>query len=434
MYATSCTHAMSRNLLLGSSGAAARRLLASMSAASPAVARANVARPVAMRTAARAFAAASASPQPSAADLSSAKLQITKNTKPKPLVPLKDLVFGKEFSDHMLVIEWDAAAGWGAPKILPYGPLSLDPSCTVFHYGMECFEGMKAYKDKQGTVRLFRPDMNMTRLARSSSRLALPSFNKDELVNCIKAFVKTEERWIPQEKGYSLYLRPTLIGTQPSLGVGPSSKAMLFVIASPVGPYFRTGFTAVSLLAQSSYVRAWPGGTGDAKVGGNYAPTIMPQVNANARGHQQVLWLYGANDELTEVGTMNCFVYWVNEKGQRELVTPPLDGTILPGVTRDSILGLARQWGEFQVAERKIYMKDIQAAAKEGRLLEMFGAGTACIVSPIKNVHYNGKDIAIPLDPKDPKAQAGPLTKRLNDTILGIQYGEIKSEWSVPVR
>ncbi|KAI9223826.1 aminotransferase [Blastocladiella britannica] len=366
-------------------------------------------------------------------DLSAAKLKIQQTTAPKALTPNKDLLFGRTFSDHMLVVDWDAEKGWESPTIVPYGPLKLDPSCTVFHYAMECFEGMKAYKDSNGKIRLFRPDMNMTRLARSCGRLSLPSFNKDELIECIKQFVKTESRWIPKEKGYSLYLRPTVIGTQASLGVGPSSKAKLFVIASPVGPYFKTGFTAVSLLAQSSFVRAWPGGTGDAKVGGNYAPTIMPQSHAAARGHQQVLWLYGANDELTEVGTMNCFVYLINEKGKRELVTPPLDGTILPGVTRDSILSLARSWGEFEVSERKLYMKDILAASKEGRLLEMFGAGTACIVSPIKNVHYKDKDIAVPLDPKDPTSQAGPLTKRFNDTILGIQYGEIPSKWSVVV-
>ncbi|ORZ29255.1 aminotransferase [Catenaria anguillulae PL171] len=379
------------------------------------------------------FASAASSPASLQNDISAKNLHITPTSSPKQMSPLKDLVFGREFSDHMLTVAWDAQSGWAAPEIQPYGPLHLDPSCTVFHYGMECFEGMKAYKDAKGNVRLFRPDMNMTRLARSCSRLALPQFNKQELVECIKKFVKTEQRWIPQEKGYSLYLRPTVIGTQPTLGVGPSSKALLFVIASPVGPYFKTGFTAVSLLAQSSYVRAWPGGTGDAKVGGNYAPTIMPQVNANARGFQQVLWLYGANDELTEVGTMNCFVFWTNEKGQKELVTPPLDGTILPGVTRDSILQLTRGWGEFQVSERKIYMKEVLAASEQGRLHEMFGAGTACIVSPIKQVHYKGKDIVVPLDPKDPKGQAGPLTKRLNETILGIQYGEIPHEWSVVV-
>ncbi|KAJ3373559.1 branched-chain-amino-acid aminotransferase [Allomyces arbusculus] len=393
-------------------------------AAAPTAARA--ARPVFARHLAAA-AAAAAKP----AELSAAKLEITKTTTPKTPLPHNELVFGRSFSDHMIVVEWDQATGWSTPKITPYGKLQLDPSCTVFHYGVECFEGMKAYKDKAGKIRLFRPDMNMARLNRSALRLAMPSFDQKELTEIIKKFVKLEEKWIPQEKGYSLYLRPTMIATQPSLGVGPSSRAMLFVIASPVGPYFKSGFTAVSLLAQSSYLRAWPGGTGDAKVGGNYAPTIMPQVEANKKGYQQILWLFGPNDELTEVGTMNCFVYWVNEQGEKELVTPPLDGTILPGVTRDSILGLTRKWGEFKVSERKVTMAEIVKASNEKRLLEMFGAGTACIVSPIKAIHYQDKDLVVPLDPANPTAQAGPLTKRINETILGIQYGEIPSEWSV---
>jgi len=301
----------------------------------------------------------------------------------------------------------------------------------VLHYAIECFEGLKAYKDKNGKIRLFRPDMNMNRLYRSCKRLTLPTFDRDEFLACIKEFLKVDERWIPNEKGYSLYLRPTAIATQESLGVGPSNKSLLFVIASPVGPYYRTGFSAVSLYATKDFVRAWPGGTGDAKIGSNYAPGIRPQIEVSKDGYQQVLWLFGPQDLITEVGTMNYFMFWKNSAGEKELVTPPLDGIILPGVTRDSILTLAKEWNEFKVVERPISMSEVTQAIQEGRILEMFGSGTAAIVSPIKRIHYNGKNLDIPLDPNDPTSQVGPLTKRFADTILGIQYGEIPHKWSV---
>jgi branched-chain amino acid aminotransferase len=292
---------------------------------------------------------------------------------------------------------------------------------------------MKAYKDAKGKIRLFRPDLNMNRFLRSTARVALPGFDKDQLLECIKELVRTEERWIPVGKGYSLYLRPTMIGTQETLGVGASNRALLFVICSPVGPYYRTGFNAVSLNADTENVRAWPGGTGNYKIGSNYAPTVKIQLDAAKRGHQQNLWLFGEDHQLTEVGTMNCFVLLKNKQGEVELVTPELDGCILPGVTRDSILDLARSWNEFKVSERKITMGEVKQAVKEGRMLEMFGSGTACIVSPIKRIHYMGEDLMIPLDPKDPTSQAGPITRRLNDELLAIQYGEVEHPWSVVI-
>jgi branched-chain amino acid aminotransferase len=212
-------------------------------------------------------------------DLNSLVTKIIPNKTLKDIVPNNKLVFGHTFTDHMLVIPWNATDGWSNPTICPYGKLHLDPSCTVFHYGIECFEGMKAYKDKNGQIRLFRPDMNMNRLYRSCKRLMLPTFDKKELLECIKQFVKQDERWIPTERGYSLYIRPTAIATQESLGVGASNKSMIFVIASPVGPYYKTGFSAVSLYASTKYVRAWPGGTGDSKVGGNYAPGNRLLIN-----------------------------------------------------------------------------------------------------------------------------------------------------------
>lgn len=249
----------------------------------------------------------------------------------------------------------------------------------------------------------------------------------------ISEYLKIDERWIPNERGYSLYLRPTMIGTQEALGVHPSTDALLFVIGSPVGPYYKTGFNAVRLYATSEYVRAWPRGTGSAKIGGNYAPGLMPQRLAAAKGYQQNLWLFGPDHQLTEVGAMNLFMMIKDEHGQPELVTPPLDGSILPGVTRDSIIQLAKEWNEFKVSERNITMPELRELVKEGRVLEMFGAGTACVVSPVKEIGYMGEDLKIPLDPNDPNSQAGPYTKRFNDAIYAIQYGEVEHPWSVVI-
>ncbi|KAJ1964656.1 branched-chain-amino-acid transaminase bat2 [Dispira parvispora] len=365
--------------------------------------------------------------------LKASLLQKTLSSNLKPLIPNHELVFGKSFSDHMLLTAWDSKYGWHAPEIKPYGPLELEPSSVVFHYAFTCFEGMKAYKDKQGRIRLFRPDMNMKRMNHSAARLALPTFDGNEYIKCLKELLRTDSRWVPDERGYSLYLRPTLMGTEEVLGVRASNEALLFTICSPVGPYFSSGFNAVSLYANVHEVRAWPGGVGDAKLGANYAPTIKPAEEAAKHGCQQVLWLIGENHQLMEVGAMNIFVYWINKQGKPELVTPALNGTILPGVTRDSILSLARSWGEFEVKEGTITMGEISEASDEGRLLEVFGSGTAAIVSPVKHILYLGKDIHVPLDPKNPKSQAGPLTKRFNETIMAIQYGEVPHEWSVVI-
>ncbi|ORX57563.1 branched-chain amino acid aminotransferase II [Hesseltinella vesiculosa] len=381
----------------------------------------------------RSFIASAKRYNSSIAGLDASKVKVTKSDILKPLVANKDLVFGHTFTDHMISADWNEKEGWMAPEIKPYGSLALAPSAVVFHYASECFEGLKAYKDKKGNVRLFRPDMNMARMNRSTARIALPQFDGKELIKLIGDYIKLDERWIPSERGYSLYLRPTMIGTQEALGVNPPSNAKLFVIGCPVGPYYKTGFAAVKLKATTEFVRAWPRGTGDAKIGGNYAPGLLPQRLAAKEGYQQNLWLFGDEHQLTEVGTMNLFVLWKNESNELELVTPPLDGSILPGVTRDSILSLAKQWGEFKVSERKLTMPQLKEAVKSGRVQEMFGAGTACIVSPIKAIEYLGEELAIPLDPSNPESQAGPYTKRFNDAIMDIQYGDVESPWSVVV-
>ncbi|RKF74645.1 Branched-chain-amino-acid aminotransferase, cytosolic [Golovinomyces cichoracearum] len=362
------------------------------------------------------------------------KLTITKTSLPKSPVPNNELIFGHTFTvalDHMLSIEWTANHGWGHPRITPYQNLSLDPACSVFHYAFECFEGMKAYKDKFGRARLFRPDRNMARMNKSTARIALPTFDPLSMIELISKLVLLEQRFIPEERGYSLYLRPTVIGTQKTLGVGSPSSALLYVIASPVGPYYPTGFKAISLEATDYAVRAWPGGVGDKKLGANYAPCIVPQLEAAKRGFQQNLWLFGEEEFITEVGTMNMFIVIRNaETEKNEIITAPLDGTILEGVTRDSILSLARErlvpkgW---TVSERKITMKELFQASNEGRLLEAFGSGTAAVVSPVRNISWKGNMINCGLKPKQ---EAGHVASTMLEWINARQYGEEHHEWS----
>ena len=323
--------------------------------------------------------------------------------------------------------------GWHAPSIVPYGPLAIDPACSGLQYGIAGFEGMKAYRAKDGRLLLFRPDKNMARLAASMERLSLPPLDRAGFLACLKALVREEQSWVPEGDGYSLYIRPTVLGMQPTLGVTKPGLAKLYAITCPVGPYYPEGFKPVRLLAESDATRAWPGGTGDRKIGGNYAPTIAVQAAAAARGYAQVLWLFGPEGHVTEVGTMNFFVLWRNEAGEREMVTAPLDGTILPGVTRDSMLALARGWGEFKVSERPFTMPQLVAALREGRVEEAWGAGTAAVVSPVKCIAYKGVDHAVPLDAKDASAGAGPVVRRFWKELGDIMYGEVRHEWSVEV-
>ncbi|PNS19715.1 branched-chain amino acid aminotransferase [Sphaceloma murrayae] len=364
--------------------------------------------------------------------LDTSALSVQKTTTPKEIIPNEELVFGRHFTDHMLTIEWTASEGWMDPRITPYQNFSLDPATCVFHYAFTCFEGLKAYKDKQGNVRLFRPDKNMARVNRSAARIALPNFEGDKMIELLKKFVKQDERFVPSTRGYSLYLRPTLIGTQRTLGVGPPGSALFYCIASPVGPYYPTGFKAISLEATTYAVRAWPGGVGNAKLGANYAPCIVPQMQAAKRGFHQNLWLFteDGNEYVTEVGTMNLFTAWVAEDGVKELITAPLDGMVLEGVMRDSVLELARErlvpegW---RVSERKFTMKEIDKAASEGRMLEVFGSGTAAVVSPVRNIGWRGKMIDCGLEPGK---EAGPIAQKMWDWLAEIQYGEVEHPWS----
>ncbi|XP_042596729.1 branched-chain-amino-acid aminotransferase, cytosolic-like isoform X2 [Cyprinus carpio] len=325
----------------------------------------------------------------------------------------------------MLTIEWTLEEGWQKPHIQPFGNLSIHPGCSSLHYAVQLFEGMKAYRGPDNKVRLFRPLINMKRMLKSAHRACLPRFDGVELLECIRKLVKVDQDWVPHSDSASLYIRPTLLGTEPTLGVKKPSKALLFVILSPVGPYFSTGAKPVSLWADSKYIRAWRGGTGDCKMGGNYGASIYAQYEAVDYGCQQVLWLYGDDQQITEVGTMNLFLYWINEKEEEELATPPLDGIILPGVTRQSILELTRKWGEFKVSERYLTMADLRQALEENRVKEMFGSGTACVVSPVGRILYQGENLHIPCEGSFP-----PLASRLLKELTDIQYGRTPSDWS----
>nr|XP_060636450.1 branched-chain-amino-acid aminotransferase, mitochondrial [Anolis sagrei ordinatus] len=353
--------------------------------------------------------------------------ELTKDPKPKP-DPAK-LVFGKTFTDHMLTVEWSKEKGWGKPHIKPFQNLSLHPALSGLHYSVQLFEGMKAFRGQDKCVRLFRPMMNMDRMLRSALRSCLPSFDKSELLECIRQLIHLDRDWVPDRDSTSLYIRPTFIGTEPSLGVTTSNHALLYVILGPVGPYFATGsFNPVSLLADPRFVRAWVGGVGDSKLGGNYGPTIYVQNEASKEGCQQVLWLYGDDHQITEVGTMNIFVFWKNQQGDLELVTPPLNGIILPGVIRRSLLDLAQKWGEFKVSERIITMGDLIKGLEENRVKEMFGSGTACVVCPVNRILYQGKNYHIPTMENGPE-----IAKRFLKELTDIQYGRVASDWTLKV-
>ncbi|XP_028557512.2 branched-chain-amino-acid aminotransferase, mitochondrial [Podarcis muralis] len=356
-------------------------------------------------------------------------LQVELNKHPKSKPDPKDLVFGKYFTDHMLMIEWSQEKGWGKPHIKPFQNLSLHPASSALHYSVELFEGMKAFRGPDKRIQLFRPMMNMNRMLRSALRASLPPFDKSELLECIRRLIHLDQDWVPHAEATSLYIRPTFIGTEPSLGVAKSRHALLYVILGPVGAYFTTGtFSPVSLLADPRFVRAWMGGVGDCKVGGNYGPTIYVQMEAAKEGCQQVLWLYGDDHQITEVGTMNIFVLWKDQQGDLELVTPPLNGIILPGVIRQSLLDLAREWGEFKVSEKVITMAEVIQGLEENRVKEMFGAGTACVVCPVNKIFYQGKNYHIPTMENGPE-----IAKRFLKELTDIQYGRIASDWVYPV-
>ncbi|XP_076767214.1 branched chain amino acid transaminase [Xylocopa sonorina] len=344
---------------------------------------------------------------------------------------VSDLMFGKYFTDHMLKIFYhEALGGWQAPEIVPLENLVLHPASKVLHYAVELFEGLKAYRGVDGKIRIFRPELNMDRMNNSAMRTGLPTFIGEELIKCCCRLIGIDQEWVPHSVASALYIRPTLIGIDPTLGVASSESALLYVILSPVGPYFKKSEAGISLLADPKYTRAWPGGCGNYKVGSNYGPTIYVQREAAEKGLQQVLWLYGEDNEVTEVGTMNVFMFYVNDDGEKELVTPPLsNGLILPGVTRNSILTLSKEWNQFKVSERKFCMDEVCHLLSENRLLELFGTGTACAVSPVSYIDFAGRSLHIPT-----MKQSDPVYKMFLKHLTDIQYGVIPDHpWAIPI-
>ncbi|KAM3968095.1 branched chain amino acid transaminase [Aphomia sociella] len=347
---------------------------------------------------------------------------------PKPDVV--DLGFGKYFTDHMLKIQYHKElGGWQKPEITPFENLSIHPAAKALHYAVQLFEGLKAYRGVDDKIRLFRPHKNMDRMNLAAQRSGLPMFNGEELVKCMKRLIQIDQEWVPHSETSTLYIRPTLIGIEPTFGVMAPDSALLFIILSPVSTYYKTsGDGAVSIYADPNVVRAFPGGVGNRKVGSNYGPTIEVTSRAAKMGHHQVLWLFGPEHELTEVGAMNIFCVYINEHGDKQLSTPPLNGLILPGVTRLSILELASQWEDLTVKEEVITMNRIIELNNQGRLLEMFGAGTAVVISPISKVGYMDQTIRIPT-----MKQAQPVYQRVKDTLLAIQYGHIDHPYATVI-
>ncbi len=332
--------------------------------------------------------------------------------KPKPEDESK-LGFGQIFTDHFFIVEYDNNEGWHNASIEPLRPLSLDPAAMCLHYGQEIFEGMKAYRGENGSVYLFRPEENMNRMNLSAERLCMAQIDSDLFMDGLKKLVLLEKDWIPRSAGTSLYIRPTMIATESSLGVHPSGKYLFYIIAGPVGAYYPEGFSPTKIYVSEKYVRAAQGGVGDCKAAGNYAASLYASEEALKMGYTQVLWLDARERKyVEEVGTSNIF-FVIGD----DLITPPLTGSILPGVTRDSVILLAKSWG-VNVLEKRLSMDEILNSIADGTLKETFASGTAAIVSPVGQIYYRGKDYVIG------DGNTGPLTEKLYNEILRIQYGE----------
>lgn len=346
------------------------------------------------------------------------RISLVKTTTPKAKPDDQNLGFGRFFTDHMFIMDYKEGTGWHSPRIVPYAPLQMDPSAAVLHYGQAVFEGMKAFRGPDGKVLLFRPEQNMARLNRSNERMSIPQFDEEFALQAIKELVNLDSDWIPSSPGTSLYLRPFIIATDAILGVRASNTYKFIVILSPVGPYYAEGINPISIHVEPHYVRAVRGGTGYAKAAGNYAGSLLAQQKAKEGGHAQVLWLDGLERKyVEEVGAMNVFF---NIDG--ELITPALGDTILPGVTRDSVLQLLKSWN-IQVSERRLSIDEIYKAHAEGHLVEAFGCGTAAVISPISKLEWNGQIIVIG------EGKTGALTQKLYDTLTGIQNGLIPDSY-----
>ena len=341
-------------------------------------------------------------------------IKITRASVLKEKPASSTLVFGKSMTDHMFIVDYDEGQGWHDPRIVPYGPLQIDPAAKVLHYAEEIFEGLKAYRTADGTIQLFRPLDNIARMNKSAERLCLPQIPEELALAGITELVKLERDWVPHEEGTSLYIRPFMIGTDPALGVHSSHHVQYIVIVCPVGAYYPEGLAPVKIYVESEDVRAVKGGTGYTKCGGNYAASIRAGERAEGQGYAQVLWLDGVHRKyIEEVGAMNV-MFKVNGK----ILTPDLNGSVLDGITRRSCIQLLKDWG-YEVEERRISYEELFQAAEDGTLEEAWGTGTAAVVSPIGELAMEGKKVTISGN------QIGELTQKLYDNLTGIQWGRL---------
>jgi len=340
--------------------------------------------------------------------------------KPDP----NQLGFGNIFTDHMFIMDYEEGKGWIDPRIVPYQDVILAPSAMVFHYGQEMFEGLKAYRTERDEILLFRPEMNIKRTNTTNQRICIPQVNEADVLQAIKAIVEVDKDWVPSLPGTSLYIRPFIIATDPFLGVRPANMYKLMIILSPVGAYYKEGMNPVKIWVETEYVRAVKGGVGFAKTGANYAASLKAQMKAKEKGYAQVLWLDGVERKyIEEVGTMNVFF-----KIDGEIITPSLEGSILPGVTRDSVIQLLKDWN-MKVSERKISIDELYQAHDEGRLEEVFGTGTAAVISPVGLLDWDGRQLTVN------NKEIGPVARRLYDTITDVQCGTIEDtyHWTVKI-
>src|SRR5690625_508047 len=350
------------------------------------------------------------------------RVELTKNPKVKPNT--KQLQFGKVFTDHMFTMDYNDEKGWYDPRITPYESIKLEPSAFISHYGQSVFEGLKAYVTQEGNVQLFRPERNFARMNHSNDRMCIPHIDEKFALKALKQLVELEKDWIPTEEGTSLYIRPFIIASEPYLGVRPSKEYKFMIVLSPVGAYYDEGINPVKIAVENEFVRAVRGGTGEAKTAGNYASSLMAQEMVAGEGFAQVLWLDGIEKKyIEEVGSMNVFF-----KINGQIITPELNGSILEGVTRNSVLTLLKHWN-LPVVERQISMEEIAEASDDGTLEEAFGTGTAAVISPIGQLTWEDKNFIIN------NGQTGDIAKRLYDTLTGIQYGNIEDpfDWIVQI-
>jgi len=340
------------------------------------------------------------------------EISISKSEFLKALPDGGGLTFGTVFTDHMFNLDYSREKGWHNPRIEPYGPITMDPATMVLHYGQSIFEGLKAFKAGNGDIRLFRPEENFRRFNRSAYKLCIPQFDEAFALKALKELLRLEKRWVPSAPGTSLYIRPTIIATDPFVGVRASYTYRFFIILSPVGAYYKEGFNPVKIWVTDKYVRAVPGGMGDVKTAGNYAASLFASEDAHNQGYTQVLWLDGVERRyVEEVGSMNIF-FVIDD----EIVTPALSGSILAGITRDTVIRLAAKWGK-PVSERRISIDEVVAAHDSGKLQECFGSGTAAVISPVGMIRYKDREIKLG------NGEVGPWARKFFDTITDIQYG-----------